>query len=76
LHGVWLGHPLHPVLTQASVGAWLSTSILHFTGGDEKAARLAPSHARRRSAREQADAPRARRGPGAATCLVRCPTAN
>ena len=39
LHGVWLGHPLHPVLIQASVGAWLSASILDFTGGDEKAAR-------------------------------------
>ena len=24
LHGVWLGHPLHPVLVQASAGAWLS----------------------------------------------------
>lgn len=22
LHGVWLGHPLHPVLTDVSVGAW------------------------------------------------------
>jgi hypothetical protein len=39
LHGVWLGHPLHPVLIQASVGAWLSASILDFTGGEEKAAR-------------------------------------
>ncbi|MGH3149422.1 MAG: DUF2231 domain-containing protein, partial [Streptosporangiaceae bacterium] len=39
LHGVWLGHPLHPVLTQASVGAWLSASILDLTDGDEKAAR-------------------------------------
>lgn len=24
LHGVWLGHPLHPVLAQGAVGAWLS----------------------------------------------------
>ena len=39
LHGVWLGHPLHPVLVQASVGAWLSASILDLTGGDEAAAR-------------------------------------
>ena len=22
LHGVWLGHPLHPMLIQAPVGAW------------------------------------------------------
>ena len=39
LHGVWLGHPLHPLLVQASAGAWLSASILDFVGGDEKAAR-------------------------------------
>ena len=39
LHGVWLGHPLHPALIQASAGAWLSASILDLTGGDEKAAR-------------------------------------
>ncbi len=39
LHGVWLGHPLHPVLVQAPTGAWLSASILDFTGGDEKASR-------------------------------------
>jgi nitrite reductase/ring-hydroxylating ferredoxin subunit/uncharacterized membrane protein len=28
LHGVWLGHPLHPVLVQLPVGAWLSASAL------------------------------------------------
>jgi nitrite reductase/ring-hydroxylating ferredoxin subunit/uncharacterized membrane protein len=39
LHGVWLGHPLHPMLIQAPVGTWLSASILDFTGGGEKAAR-------------------------------------
>jgi nitrite reductase/ring-hydroxylating ferredoxin subunit/uncharacterized membrane protein len=39
LHGVWLGHPLHPMLVQAPVGAWLSASILDFTGGDERASR-------------------------------------
>ncbi|MBV9204888.1 MAG: Rieske (2Fe-2S) protein [Actinobacteria bacterium] len=39
LHGVWLGHPLHPVLIQAPVGAWLSASLLDFTGGDDRAAR-------------------------------------
>ena len=27
LHGVWLGHPLHPVLIQVTTGAWLSASI-------------------------------------------------
>jgi len=39
LHGVWLGHPVHPMLVQVSVGAWLSASILDFTGGGEKASR-------------------------------------
>ena len=27
LHGVWLGHPLHPVLTDVSVGAWSLSSF-------------------------------------------------
>jgi nitrite reductase/ring-hydroxylating ferredoxin subunit/uncharacterized membrane protein len=40
LHGVWLGHPLHPLLAQATIGAWLSASILDFTGGQEDDARL------------------------------------
>jgi nitrite reductase/ring-hydroxylating ferredoxin subunit len=39
LHGVWLGHPLHPMLVQAAAGAWLSASILDLTAGDEAAAR-------------------------------------
>jgi nitrite reductase/ring-hydroxylating ferredoxin subunit/uncharacterized membrane protein len=39
LHGVWLGHPLHPVLVQTSAGAWLSASILDVFGGDEQASR-------------------------------------
>jgi nitrite reductase/ring-hydroxylating ferredoxin subunit len=39
LHGVWLGHPVHPVLVQVSAGTWLSASVLDFTGGDDKAAR-------------------------------------
>jgi nitrite reductase/ring-hydroxylating ferredoxin subunit/uncharacterized membrane protein len=39
LHGVWLGHPVHPMLVQATTGTWLSASILDFTGGGEKAAR-------------------------------------
>ena len=30
LHGVWLGHPLHPMLVQVPVGAWLSASVLDF----------------------------------------------
>jgi nitrite reductase/ring-hydroxylating ferredoxin subunit len=40
LNGVWLGHPLHPVLVQAATGAWLSASIVDLATGDEDAARL------------------------------------
>jgi nitrite reductase/ring-hydroxylating ferredoxin subunit len=39
LHGVWLGHPLHPLLVQAPVGTWLSASLLDTWPGNEKAAR-------------------------------------
>jgi nitrite reductase/ring-hydroxylating ferredoxin subunit len=39
LHGVWLGHPLHPALVQATAGAWLSASIMD-AAGDEDAARV------------------------------------
>jgi nitrite reductase/ring-hydroxylating ferredoxin subunit len=39
LHGVWLGHPLHPVLAQAPVGAWLSAAVLDAWPGDEAPAR-------------------------------------
>lgn len=28
LHGVWLGHPLHPVLTDIPVGAWTAAMVL------------------------------------------------
>lgn len=28
LHGTWLGHPLHPVIVQVPVGAWVSAGIL------------------------------------------------
>jgi nitrite reductase/ring-hydroxylating ferredoxin subunit len=28
LHGTWLGHPLHPVLVQVPVGAWVSAGLL------------------------------------------------
>jgi nitrite reductase/ring-hydroxylating ferredoxin subunit len=33
LNGVWLGHPLHPVLAQAPVGAWLSAAVLDAARG-------------------------------------------
>ncbi len=28
LHGVWLGHPLHPVLVDVPIGAWTSAALL------------------------------------------------
>jgi nitrite reductase/ring-hydroxylating ferredoxin subunit len=39
LHGVWLGHPLHPALVQGAIGALLSGSILGLTSRGEAAAR-------------------------------------
>ncbi|HEY0717701.1 MAG TPA: Rieske 2Fe-2S domain-containing protein [Streptosporangiaceae bacterium] len=34
LHGVWLGHPVHPMLVQVPVGAWLSAGFLDALGED------------------------------------------
>jgi nitrite reductase/ring-hydroxylating ferredoxin subunit/uncharacterized membrane protein len=28
LHGVWLGHPLHPVLTDVPLGSWTAATVL------------------------------------------------
>jgi nitrite reductase/ring-hydroxylating ferredoxin subunit len=39
LHGVWLGHPLHPLLAQAPLGAWLSASFLDAWPRQETASR-------------------------------------
>jgi nitrite reductase/ring-hydroxylating ferredoxin subunit/uncharacterized membrane protein len=33
LNGTWLGHPLHPVLTDVPVGAWVCTALLDTIGG-------------------------------------------
>lgn len=38
LHGVWLGHPLHPVAVQLPVGAWMSAAILDAVPGADRAA--------------------------------------
>src|SRR5215472_4183084 len=27
LHGVWLGHPLHPALTDVPIGAWTAAMV-------------------------------------------------
>lgn len=28
MHGTWLGHPLHPPLTDIPIGAWTATAVL------------------------------------------------
>lgn len=33
LHGVWLGHPLHPLLTDLPIGFWTSAFVLDLFGG-------------------------------------------
>jgi nitrite reductase/ring-hydroxylating ferredoxin subunit/uncharacterized membrane protein len=38
LHGVWLGHSLHPVLVQAPVGAFISAAVLDLLPGRRRAA--------------------------------------
>jgi nitrite reductase/ring-hydroxylating ferredoxin subunit len=39
LHGVWLGHPLHPTLVQVAIGAFSSASVLDRLPGNERGAR-------------------------------------
>jgi nitrite reductase/ring-hydroxylating ferredoxin subunit len=38
LHGVWLGHPVHPTAVQVSLGAFLSASVLDAVPGNDDAA--------------------------------------
>lgn len=33
--GTWLGHSLHPLLTDVPIGAWLSATLLDLVGGEE-----------------------------------------
>lgn len=37
LHGVWLGHPLHPLLTDLPIGFWTSAWVLDMVGGRKSA---------------------------------------
>jgi nitrite reductase/ring-hydroxylating ferredoxin subunit/uncharacterized membrane protein len=39
LSGTPLGHPAHPALVLAPIGAWVSATVLDLTGGDARAAR-------------------------------------
>ncbi len=36
ISGTWLGHPLHPLLTDVTIGAFLSASLLDVLGGDDE----------------------------------------
>jgi nitrite reductase/ring-hydroxylating ferredoxin subunit/uncharacterized membrane protein len=39
MHGYWLGHPVHPVITDVPIGAWTVTALLDIVGmmrGDGK----------------------------------------
>lgn len=38
LHGRWLGHPVHPLLVQVPMGAWISSAVLDWTPGGRRAA--------------------------------------
>ncbi len=37
LSGTWLGHQLHPLLTDVTIGAWVSASAIDVTGGTDGA---------------------------------------
>jgi nitrite reductase/ring-hydroxylating ferredoxin subunit len=39
LAGTWLGHALHPALTDVVIGTWMSATLLDLTGGDRAASR-------------------------------------
>jgi nitrite reductase/ring-hydroxylating ferredoxin subunit len=38
LHGLWLGHPLHPMLTDVPIGAWTAAGLLDLLPGTGPAA--------------------------------------
>ncbi|MFD0786493.1 (2Fe-2S)-binding protein, partial [Micromonospora azadirachtae] len=38
LHGVPLGHPLHPAMVQVPVGSWISAAVLDLMPGQRRAA--------------------------------------
>ncbi|MFD5461903.1 Rieske 2Fe-2S domain-containing protein [Kitasatospora sp. NPDC127059] len=38
LHGVWLGHPLHPALVQLPIGCWMSAGLLDLAPGRRRSA--------------------------------------
>ena len=42
LSGTWLGHPLHPLLTDVPIGCWTGAVVLDLVGGDGAAAAVDP----------------------------------
>src|SRR6266511_1832282 len=81
LSGTWLAHPLHPMLTDVTVGAWTGALLLDVVGGEEP---LAPQRVRppgwgggprprdRAAARVRGQGPRGEdRGPGRAPIPAR-----
>jgi nitrite reductase/ring-hydroxylating ferredoxin subunit/uncharacterized membrane protein len=40
LHGVWMGHPLHPALVQVPIGSWTSAAVLDAVPAGRPAATL------------------------------------
>ena len=45
MHGVWLGHPLHPVFTDLPVGAWTTALALDCAGNGDSGMRRAATFA-------------------------------
>jgi nitrite reductase/ring-hydroxylating ferredoxin subunit/uncharacterized membrane protein len=45
LHGVWLGHPLHPVFTDIPIGAWTTALALDAAAGRDSGMRRAATFA-------------------------------
>jgi nitrite reductase/ring-hydroxylating ferredoxin subunit/uncharacterized membrane protein len=45
MHGVWLGHPLHPVFTDLPLGAWTTALALDATSNGDPAMRRAATFA-------------------------------
>src|SRR5215213_9031764 len=45
LHGVWLGHPLHPVFTDIPIGAWTTALALDAVSNGDAGMRRATTFA-------------------------------
>ena len=53
LHGVWLGHPLHPALSDLPIGMWTSAGLLDLTGTNPRTAAAFASTYRPHSSTEK-----------------------